>query len=304
MATDCNQKQSRMTEKPKDQNRLGGPVACTALAAVLFCALAFGSRTGLPEPHPGSGRKTEVINLLKSLETGDTAAARVIDPDRYTEHNPRVSDGLPGFLDAVKRLSTNSAKVHTVRVFEDGDFVFGHTDYEVGGPKVGIDIFRFENGKAVEHWDNLQQEPDTANPSGHTMMDGPTESSDHCSTAANKKLVRAFVEDIFLERDMTKLDRYFDGNNYINHNPRIADGVDQLRDRLCSGKRTPFRFDTVHMILAEGDFVLVVTEGSFGNGNTSFYDLFRVQNGKMAEHWDVVEEVPAKSESKNTNGKF
>jgi predicted SnoaL-like aldol condensation-catalyzing enzyme len=72
----------------------------------------------------------------------------MINPDRYTQHNPRVSDGLTGFLDAVKSLSTNSAKVHTVRVFEGGDFVFAHTDYEVERPKVGIDIFRLENGKA------------------------------------------------------------------------------------------------------------------------------------------------------------
>jgi len=115
---------------------------------------------------------------------------------------------------------------------------------------------------------------------------------------------RAFVGDIFIKRDMTKLEHYFDGNNYINHNPRIADGVGHLRERLLSATRTPFRFDTVHMILGEGDFVLVVSEGTFGDGNTSFYDLFRVQNGTIAEHWDVVEEIPAKSESKNTNGKF
>jgi predicted SnoaL-like aldol condensation-catalyzing enzyme len=151
---------------------------------------------------------------------------------------------------------------------------------------------------------DLQQKPNAPNPSGHTMIDGPTESSDRSSTAANKTLVRAFVEDIFIERDVTKLDRYFDGNNYINHNPRIADGVDHLRDRLLSSTRTPFRFDTEHMVLGEGDFVLVVTEGTFGDRNTSFYDLFRVQSCKIAEHWDVVEEVPAKSESKNTNGKF
>src|ERR1700732_5130833 len=180
-----------MMQKAGGQNHVFGPLACTALAPVLFCALPFGSRTDFFAPRPSSGRKAEVIKLLKSLETGDTTAARVINPDRYTQHNPRVSDGLAGFLEAAKRLSMSSAKVHTVRVFEDGDFVFAHTDYEVGGPKVGIDIFRFENGKAVEHWDNLQQKPDAPNPSGHTMMDGPTESSDHSSTAANKTLVRA-----------------------------------------------------------------------------------------------------------------
>src|SRR6267154_172185 len=91
--------------------------------------------------------------------------------------------------------------------------------------------------------------------------------------------------------NVTKLDRYFDGNNYVNHNPRIADGVDHLRDRLLSTTRTPFRFDTVRMVLGEGGFVLVVTEGTFGDRNTSFYELFRVQSGKIAERWDVVEEV-------------
>jgi predicted SnoaL-like aldol condensation-catalyzing enzyme len=60
----------------------------------------------------------------------------------------------------------------------------------------------------------------------------------------------------------------------------------------------------VHRVLGEGNFVLVVSEGTFGDRDTSFYDLFRVQSGKIAEHWDVVEEAPAKSESKNTNGKF
>ena len=267
-------------------------------------ALKQGPPQSQNEKNIQTNEKDEIVSLLKSLETGDRTPARVINPDRYTQHNPRVSDGLAGFLDAVKRLSANSAKVHTVRVFEDGDFIFAHTDYEIGSPKVGIDIFRFENGRAVEHWDNLQQKPDAPNPGGHTMIDGPTESSDRPSTAANKTLVRAFVEDIFVKRDMTKLDRYFDGNNYINHNPRIADGVDHLRDRLLSTTRTPFRFDTVHMVLGEGDFVLVVSEGTFGDKSTSFYDLFRIQNGKIAEHWDVVEEIPSKSESQNTNGKF
>lgn len=46
--------------------------------------------------------------------------------------------------------------MNTARVFEDGDYVFAHSDYNFFGPKIGFDIFRFENGKIVEHWDNLQ----------------------------------------------------------------------------------------------------------------------------------------------------
>src|SRR5690349_22647038 len=112
-----------MAQKTKDRNQLFGLVARTALPPLLLCALPFDSRTASPGPDPSSNRKTQVVDLLKSLETGDTTAARVINSDRYTQHDPRVSDGLAEFLDAVKRLSTNSAKVHTVRAFVEDIFI-------------------------------------------------------------------------------------------------------------------------------------------------------------------------------------
>ena len=90
--------------------------------------------------------------------------------------------------------------MNTVRVFQDGDFVFAHTEYDFFGPKIGFDVFRFEDGKIVEHWDNLQETPTRPNPSGHTMTDGPTEANDLDKTEANKTLVAAFVDDILVER--------------------------------------------------------------------------------------------------------
>ena len=58
------------------------------------------------------------------------------------------------------------------------------------------------------------------------------------------------------------------------------------------------------MTPGEGDFALVVSEGEFGGKPVAFYDLFRVQAGKIAEHWDVIEPIPPRSEWKNGNGKF
>jgi predicted SnoaL-like aldol condensation-catalyzing enzyme len=58
------------------------------------------------------------------------------------------------------------------------------------------------------------------------------------------------------------------------------------------------------MVLGEGNFVLVASEGSFGETPTAFYDLFRVQSGKIAEHWDTVETIPPRDQWKNANGKF
>jgi predicted SnoaL-like aldol condensation-catalyzing enzyme len=54
--------------------------------------------------------------------------------------------------------------------------------------------------------------------------------------------------------------------------------------------------------VAEGNFVLAASEGMFGGKPAAFLDLFRVDNGKTAEHWDVMADVPAKMA--HGNGKF
>src|SRR5690606_24783805 len=159
----------------------------------------------------------------------------------------------------------NSAKVNTVRVFQDGDYVFAHTDYNFFGPKIGFDIFRFEDGKIVEHWDNLQETPTEANPSGRTMIDGATEVKDLDKTEENKAFVRNFVDDILVNGKMEKLAGYFDGDNYIQHNPNIPDQLSGLGATLeALAKQSIFmKYDTIHKVLGEGNFVLVVSEGHF-----------------------------------------
>lgn len=251
-------------------------------------------------------KKEQVVALLKSIETGETAPLAVVHPDKYIQHNLAVEDGPAGFKKFVQALRTASPRVHTVRVFEDGDFVFAHSEYDVFGAKVGFDIFRFENGKIVEHWDNLQERPETPNPSGRTMLDGPTQATDLEQTEANKKLVSAFVDDILVNSRMEKLTGYFDGDNYKQHHPRIADGLSGLGKALegMAKAGVAMKYDRVHRVLGEGNFVLVVSEGSLGGTHTSFYDLFRVENGKIAEHWDTVEPIVPKNEWKNQNGKF
>ncbi len=250
--------------------------------------------------------KEKVVALLKSIETGAQEPVGYINPDKYIQHNLGVADGLAGFGALLQQLPPNSAKVNTVRAFQDGDLVFTQTDYNFFGPKIGFDIFRFENGKIVEHWDNLQEKPENPNPSGQTMIDGTTEIKDLDKTEENKALVENFVNDILVNGKMEKLAGYFDGDNYIQHNPQIADGLSGLGEALeyMASQGITMKFDKVHKVLGEGNFVLVVSEGSFADKPTSFYDLFRVENGKIAEHWDVIETIAPKSEWKNGNGKF
>ena len=249
--------------------------------------------------------KEKVVALLKSIETGDTIPVGYINPNKYMQHNLAVADGLAGFGALLAQLPEGSAKVNTIRAFQDGDYVFTHTDYNFFGPKIGFDIFRFGDGKIVEHWDNLQE---TAKPnqSGHTMTDGSTEVKDLDKTDANKTLVKNFVDDILVNGRMEKLAHYFDGDNYIQHNPVIGDQLSSLGKALEAWAKQgiTMKYDTIHKVLGEGNFVLVVSEGQLAGKHTSFYDLFRVENGKIAEHWDVIETIASKETWKNNNGKF
>ncbi|MDO5608031.1 MAG: nuclear transport factor 2 family protein [Capnocytophaga sp.] len=250
--------------------------------------------------------KQKVTDLLKAIETGATEPVGFINADKYIQHNLGIADGLAGFGEALAQLPPNSAKVNTVRVFQDGDFVFAHTDYDFFGPKIGFDIFRFEDGLIVEHWDNLQEKPEKPNPSGRSMTDGSTELKDLDKTEENKTLARNFVEDILVNGQMEKLAGYFDGDNYIQHNPGIPDQLSGLGATLeALAKQGIFmKYDKIHRVLGEGNFVLVVSEGHFGESHNSFYDLFRIENGKIAEHWDTIEPIAPKETWKNNNGKF
>lgn len=252
-----------------------------------------------------STKKQQVASLLKAIETGEAEPVGVIDAKNYKQHNLDIADGLAGFGAVLQQLPKGSAKVNTVRIFEDGNYVFAHTDYNFFGPRIGFDIFRFENDKIVEHWDNLQTTAGP-NPSGHTMTDGTTEVTDLDKTGSNKVLVKAFVDDILVNGRMQNLAAYFNGDDYIQHNPQIPDRLSGLGKALSEMAKAgiTMKYDQIHQVLGEGNFVLVVSEGQLGGKHSSFYDLFRVENGKIAEHWDVIEPIAPQSEWKNNNGKF
>lgn len=275
----------------------------------LLKLLLVGTSLGVVAQGAGAkelSEKDKVVALLKSIETGDTAPVAYINPNKYIQHNLAVGDGLAGFGAVLQALPAGSAKANTVRAFQDGNFVFAHTEYNFFGPKVGFDIFRFEDGKIVEHWDNLQETPAQPNPSGHSMISGTAELKDLDKTEANKALVGSFVDDILVNGRMETLQGYFDGDNYKQHNPLIGDGLSGLGKALGEWAKQgiTMKYDKVHKVLGEGNFVLVVSEGHLAGQHNSFYDLFRVENGKIAEHWDTIEAIPAREDWKNNNGKF
>jgi len=104
-----------------------------------------------------SNNKDNICKLLKGIETGDPASVAVVNEEKYIQHNPQTQEGSEGLAELFKRLSKTSPSVNIVRIFEDGDFVFAHTEYDFATRNIGFEIFQFENGQAVEHWDNIQK---------------------------------------------------------------------------------------------------------------------------------------------------
>jgi len=250
-------------------------------------------------------KKDQIRALLKSIETGDPEPIAVVNEAKYIQHNPQTHEGSEGLAALFKRLSETSPRVNIVRAFEDGDFVFAHTEYDFARRNIGFEVFRFENNQAVEHWDNIQQRLGP-NESGQSMVDGPTQANDHELTETNRKLARSFVETVLVGEQFDKLESYFNGNTYTEHNPRIGNDLAMLRTELeamDNGHRL-IDYQRVHRVLAEGNFVLCVCEGYSAGKHSSFYDLFRVADGKLVEHWDTTEKIAPREDWKNDNGKF
>jgi len=250
-------------------------------------------------------KKDQIRALLKSIETGDPGPVAVVNEAKYIQHNPQTREGSEGLAALFQRLSKTSPRVNIVRAFEDGDFVFAHTEYDFASPKIGFEVFRFEDGQAVEHWDNIQ-ERQAPNQSGRIMVDGPTEADDLELTESNRASVRSFVDVVLVDGHLDRLTDFVDDDTYTEHNPRLGDGVPVLRSALEvedeSGRRIDYH--RIHRVLAEGSFVLCVSEGNYGGEHTAFYDLFRLAEGKVVEHWDTTEKIAPCSEWKNDNGKF
>jgi predicted SnoaL-like aldol condensation-catalyzing enzyme len=107
------------------------------------------------------------------------------------------------------------------------------------------------------------------------------------SEAANKALVLKVLTELFANRDVSVLDRYYT-DSLIQHNPRFPDGTDGLRARVTAN---PDLHHQTGMVATDGDIVMV--HGRYeGLGPKPMIgvDIYRVEDGRIAEHWDVLEE--------------
>jgi len=251
-----------------------------------------------------ASKRDQIQKLLKGIETGDPEAATVVNEAKYIQHNPRTSEGSEGLAELFARLAKSNPRVTFVRVFEDGDFAFAHNEYDFDGVEVAFEVFRFEDGKAVEHWDNIQMKQ-PPNPSGRDMLDGETAITDLDKTEANRDLVRGFAGQVLVDRQFDLLETYID-DGLIQHDPEVADGIAALRTKLetVANEMAQIEYHQVHRVLAEGNFALCMSEGRKAGLHSGIYDLFRIADGMILECWNTVSPIAPRREWKNDNGKF
>jgi predicted SnoaL-like aldol condensation-catalyzing enzyme/uncharacterized protein YndB with AHSA1/START domain len=242
----------------------------------------------------------KVLTVFRGLAGRDPdLAAKYINPEKYIEHNPHVGDGVEG-LKAYVRSLPNDNHLRVVRAFQDGLYVFSQEEGLILGKNIFFDIFRFEDDLIVEHW-AFSAKDAPPNQSGHTQTDGPTEAKLSVDTYKNKSIVREYYETIHVSGDHSKIPHYFAGDNCIRHEPGVLDGVTAFKrdlEELVKHRS----IDEIKFVLGQGDFVFIAAKGSHESEPCLYIDLYRVEDGKIAERWGFPEEPPPQGKWKNSNG--
>jgi predicted SnoaL-like aldol condensation-catalyzing enzyme len=121
------------------------------------------------------------------------------------------------------------------------------------------------------------------------------------SGAANKKLVVDFYRTVFIEKRVVEGFERFVAPEYIQHNPLLATGREPAV-KFLSTRVTRESVTDIKRVVAEGDLVVlhVHSRTNLSDRGRAVIDIFRVANGKIVEHWDVIQAVPDKSANTNT----
>jgi len=132
----------------------------------------------------------------------------------------------------------------------------------------------------------------------------PASAADPTTQEANKKAVLEFYDAALNRKDFDAAAKFF-GPHYIQHNPTAPDGIEGFKGFLgFLREKFPDSRSEIKRALADGDYVILHVHSVREKGarGRAIVDIFRLENGKIVEHWDVVQEIPEKAA--NSNGMF
>jgi predicted SnoaL-like aldol condensation-catalyzing enzyme len=126
----------------------------------------------------------------------------------------------------------------------------------------------------------------------------------YADLAANKKTVVEFYEKAINQKDFDAASKHL-GPRYIQHNPTAPDGAEGLKGFIGFLRaKFPGSKSEIKRVFAEGDYVILHVHAvrEPGTRGRAIIDIFRLENGKIVEHWDVAQDIPEKPA--NSNGMF
>ena len=226
---------------------------------------------------------------------------------RYTQHSTGVADGPDGFIEFFESFMERNPKreVEIVRAIEDGRYVFLHVYQSLNDGEarwVSTDLFDTdEDGKIIEHWDVISAF-EGPGPSGHSQVDGTTEISDVELTEYNKGRIRLFMAEVLQNGDFDNFDDYV-AEDLVQHAVGLEDGRDAMRYRIEDAHDAGVQCEFVFKLIGQGNFVVSYSKSVMDDEAVAVFNIWRLAEGKIAEHWSNVETIAPRSEWANS-GKF
>lgn len=249
------------------------------------------------------------LELAFNKDKPREAVEKFIGP-YYINHDPRTKDGAEGIIELAEAgLAANGTLTdhHFKRTIGEGDIVATTAWLDLGDGGLGmtaVDIFRFEDGKIVEHWDVTQMMPEaSANDNG--LIDGPDVSYEGI-TPEDVEYHRAaavdFIELGFNQQKPREAAEKYLGPVFIQHPPLTADGkeafVEFAESIFASGG---YAHHDIRRVLADGDMVLTHSFDTTAPDEPGMVsvNVFRFENRKIVEHWGIVLPVPEEKQHDN-----
>lgn len=224
------------------------------------------------------------------------AFAAHVAPD-YIQHNPGLPDGAKVAVEVLgPKFAQAGAHFDVKHLLIDGDLALVHLFGQgtPGTPGAAVaDIYRLKDGKVVEHWDVLQP----VAPGSDPLAMAPAKPARPGDTARNPRSFQRFVDLLFAKGDVDGAYSQFVAPDLIQHNSRMGQGRDGAVAAIKGLRAAAGATFTVQRVLVDGNFAAVHYRGklSVEDRGAAVVEIFRFENGRIVEHWDMFQPVPETS---------
>lgn len=259
-----------------------------AISCILLCTSLPAKANTIMDTLTNKQRVLSFYKLIVGQRRADLIPEFVRED--YRQHNPTVKQGRDGITEMINYLKAlpppqAGAKSPIIRAIQEGDLVVTHLDVEFMGKRMAvIDLFKLKDGMLAEHWDGIQALPDQTG-MAITATNGRYKIDQNASATKSKAIVDQFYQAVIQKASVTDLIK----PDYVEHDLAVIHSGKGLGAYLTADNDRQIK---IHRIIGEGDFVVVQSEFKRAGKAFVFYEIFRVEHSKIAEHWSVEQAIP------------